>query len=85
MPTTPPAAEIFNCLKASFDQTANNAQAQWSLDFSRQQNRLLLSVQIGPTEPLKAGSCLQSSIDADGLNTLSEFLAQVKMQMANPG
>ncbi|ALZ74589.1 hypothetical protein [Rheinheimera sp. F8] len=85
MPPTPQAAEIFSCLKASFNQTDNNVQAQWSIDFNRQQNCLLLSVQLGPADAQPAGSCLQSIIDIDGLNTLSEFLAQVKMQMGNAG
>ncbi len=85
MPPTPQATEILSCLKASFNQTVNPVQAQWSLDFSRQQNQLSLTVQLGPAEPLPAGSCLQSNIDIDGLNALLEFLTQVKIQLGNPG
>lgn len=85
MPPTPQATEILSCLKASFNQTVNPVQAQWSLDFSRQQNQLFLTVQLGPAEPLPAGSALQSNIDIDGLNALLEFLTQVKIQLGNPG
>ncbi len=85
MPPTPQATEILSCLKASFYQADSPMQTQWSIDFSRQQSQLLLTVQLGPAEPLPAGSCLQCSIDTDGLNTLLEFLTQVKIQLSTPG
>ncbi|MDP5135014.1 hypothetical protein ORJ04_03510 [Rheinheimera baltica] len=77
--------DIFNCIKAPFDPVDKSIPAEWSICYGMQQNQLQLTVQIKQLELLNAGSDLVSTINADGLNEMIEFLGQVKMRMQKTG
>ncbi len=85
MPTSVPPKAMFYCVKAAFDSADKTSNAEWSICYSQQQQKLMLSVHFDQSEPIKPGGPLISTLDQDTLNELLEFLANVKMRMGTPG
>lgn len=75
--------DISNCINAPFDpinQGDKTSLGNWSLCYNQHKNLLSLSVRIQPGTMLDTPS-LVSTIDADGLKDMIEFLYQVNMRM----
>ncbi|MDX3774889.1 hypothetical protein QE250_12240 [Chromatiaceae bacterium AAb-1] len=84
MSSMPQSRNISNCIKAPFDPVDKVSPGDWSICYNQQQNVLTLAVQQNHLGTMKESHLLVSTIDADGLSEMIDFLAHIQMRMQKP-
>ena len=69
--------DVSNCLMVPFQDVNGSSPGSWSLCYNQSQNTLSLAADVNPP----GSGPLVSTIDADGLKDIIEFLYQVNMWM----